>query len=589
MKMAMTMIPRSSNSKFNFASLIIALLLSAFMLTPADSEALRLSGIENTAVEEETTSSITTSTTSIMAMDGHEELMESIMKPPAAQTLTRHYHNLILDSNSMDSRQLEVEEMGDGTFFGVLLYENRPSECAEKQTYDGLCSTVYGRDGEPHLFLSEEDPEDNADCDTFKELEDHIKGQIKFQSELGCPQIFVCLNACNNAKPSQAEGDERVSIRIVGDDDNEDLQYIIGCNPLLPACTFITDFDTNGLPLFSFSYGLLGQAWSRRSLNGDRGGRGVSRKLKRAKKSKKKTASPTYAPTSFATSIGLQLPSLFVYNIRFDGNNNVVNSEDFAPVPGGLVHIDGFHAVAVTHCQFVNAKPGAYIGSGLAITAATIANVTSTVFIDCGTDEETGFGGGFFFDNDKGEDGSFDDVANLDRVSLTRCTSSDFGGGAFVSASNVKTLTINFAQGCKSNAGAAMFADAFITNSDRWRCGNCIAPVDQYGSCFSTYMGSTLEFTSLHTNNELPSVINPDFSPPVCVKAKTKPGNELEELIVALNGDDFVIDPDTTDNFSGLPLKDAQFIDYKSMTGYSPVSNPNLEFSRILIVLPHQY
>ena len=479
------------------------------------------------------------------------------------------------------SKQLEVEEMNDGTFFGVLLNGNRPSECAEKQTYDGLCNTVYGRDGEPHIY-SEEELEDKDVCDTFKELEDHIKGQIKFQSELGCPQVFVCLNACANAKPSQAEGDERVSIRIVGDDDNEDLQYIFGCNPLLPACTFTTDFDTNGLPLFTFSYGLplISKAnpeditCRRRSLNGDRDG-GCGRR-----------------------------PSLFVSNIRFDGNNNVGNSKDFIapPVPGGLVRIDGFHTVAVTDCQFVNAKPGAYIGSGLAITAATIANVTSTVFIDCGTDEGTGFGGGLFINNDKGEgedDGgsllSFDDIANLDRVSLTRCTSSDFGGGAFVSASNVNTLTVNFAQDCKSNAGAGMFADAYITNSDKWRCGNCIASVDQCGSCFSTYMGRTLELKSLHTNNELPSVTNPDFSPPVCVKAKTKPGNSLEELIVALdsndgnnngnNGDGFVIviDPSTTDNFSLLPIKDAQFIDYKSSTGYSPVSNPNLEFSRMKI------
>jgi molybdopterin converting factor small subunit len=480
-----------------------------------------------------------------------------------------------------NSIQLEVEGMDDGTFFGVLLNGNRPYECAEKQTYDGLCNTVHGRDGETHNF-SEEELEGKDVCDTFKELEDHIKGQIKFQSELGCPQVFVCLNACDNAKPSQAEGDERVSIRIVGDgdNDNEGLQYIIGCNPLLPACTFTTDFDTNGLPLFTFSYGLPlisktnpeDITCRRRSSNGNRdGGRG-------------------------------RRPSLFVFNIRFDGNNNVVNNKDFiAPVPGGLVRIDGFHTVAVTNCQFVNAKPGAYIGSGLAITAATIANVTSTVFIDCGTDEGTGFGGGLFINNDKGggEDGGslllFDDVANLDRVSLTRCASSDFGGGAFVSASNVNTLTVNFAQDCKSNTGAGMFADAYITNSDRWRCGSCIAPADQCGSCFSTYMGRTLVFKSLHTNNELPSIINPDFSPPICVKAKTKPGNKLEELIVALNnnssnngnnngdGSVIVIDPSTTDNFSLLPIKDAQFIDFKSSIGYSPVSNPNLKFSRMKI------
>jgi hypothetical protein len=56
-----------------------------------------------------------------------------------------------------------------------------------------------------------------------------------------------------------------------------------------------------------------------------------------------------------------------------------------------------------------------------------------------------------YIDNDKGgvDDGSlFDDVANLDRVSLTQCNSNGFGGGAFVSASNVNTLTINFAQDC---------------------------------------------------------------------------------------------------------------------------------------------
>jgi hypothetical protein len=49
---------------------------------------------------------------------------------------------------------------------------------------------------------------------------------------------------------------------------------------------------------------------------------------------------------------------LVVYNIRFDGNNNVIaDNEDVAPVPSGLVHIDGFHAV----CQFLNAKYGAFI------------------------------------------------------------------------------------------------------------------------------------------------------------------------------------------------------------------------------------
>jgi hypothetical protein len=117
----------------------------------------------------------------------------------------------------------------------------------------------------------------------------------------------------------------------------------------------------------------------------------------------------------------------------------IADNEDVAPVPGGLVHIDGFHAVAVIHFQFLNAKSGAFIGSSLAITAATVANVTSTVFIDCGTEEQTEFGGGLYIDNDKGgvDDGLlFDDIANLDRVSLTQCNSNGFGGGAFVSASN---------------------------------------------------------------------------------------------------------------------------------------------------------
>jgi hypothetical protein len=133
---------------------------------------------------------------------------------------------------------------------------------------------------------------------------------------------------------------------------------------------------------------------------------------------------------------------LVVYNIRFDGNNNVIaDNEDDAPVPSGLVHIDGFHAVSVFHCQFLNAKYGAFIiVVYIAITAATVANVTSTVFIDCGTEEETEQNLlADYIDNDKGgvDDGSlFDDVANLDRVSLTQCNSNGFGGGEFVSASN---------------------------------------------------------------------------------------------------------------------------------------------------------
>jgi hypothetical protein len=90
--MMMTMIPRSSASTLNFA-LFIVLLSSALMLTP---DALR---IENAAVEDETL--LTTSTAPLMAMDGHEELMES----PAAQALTGH-HNRILDSSSSMDRQL---------------------------------------------------------------------------------------------------------------------------------------------------------------------------------------------------------------------------------------------------------------------------------------------------------------------------------------------------------------------------------------------------------------------------------------------------------------------------------------------------
>ena len=242
-------------------------------------------------------------------------------------------------------------------FMGVPLVAQRSVACVEHQTIERLC----------------DEPQPN--CETLEEVEAYIQQQIRIQKDdVGCKQqLFICLNPCDGAQPSSRHP-EHVVIEIE-EVEEEPWQYIFGCDPNRPECTFTTDSITHGVPLFSFvvvppptqTQELVRSSHQNRSpihfTNKDdtdyderyhrrtthktsknnkattnhhspptvvtrntavkqQQRRTIQQRKTSSKKSKSQMMAPTPAPTIPPTNNN-RYPQLYLMNMRFDGNNKV--------------------------------------------------------------------------------------------------------------------------------------------------------------------------------------------------------------------------------------------------------------------------
>ena len=124
---------------------------------------------------------------------------------------------------------------------------------------------------------------------------------------------------------------------------------------------------------------------------------------------------------------------------------------------------------------------------------------------------------------------------------------------------------------CSNIDCSSLFVSSDDMNVDRWRCyGRCVA--DSCGSCFATSMGNTLQITSLHTTNVLDEVP----TAPVCVKPDDST-NAVWALISAGQVSE------AANVFQVAPFQQGIYIDWKSSTGYSPASPPDITHTRMKI------
>jgi len=226
-----------------------------------------------------------------------------------------------------------------------------------------------------------------------------------------------------------------------------------------------------------------------------------------------------------------------------DDNNNINSNRN-----GGLLSIEDVDYVTINCTQFYGGR--AANGGAVAVVGANQVTVLNSIFFGGRADEN---GGALYVDARKGSGAR----VFLNNTSFTDCKALEKGGGMYVKTSIFTNGAECFGERCRAGSGAAIFADADDTDSEHLRCDDCdlIASDDGNvgcGSCITAQNRRYAQITSLHVTVPIsgPTALE---SAPVCV----------------LGDDGEVLEP--------------LYMDWKSMTGISPVANPSTSFSRVKV------